>query len=238
MKKMGKKKVLKVVTKELKKEAIRELKDLGYKSACRGACGRRMKEVVKKVKTERKENTKKINELKKFKKTVVIKQLKTYGIIVNTQITKSYFDEKVTFLNAKFAKGEITKSQWTQYTTMLKKWVTISHKTFETKIKKLKEKEKTGEITQKEVEVEVKKLKKVVKPEVKITKEQYKGVKEVLKTKVKVGKITKKQYKIKIAKVKTRVLITKAKFKTDVAELKIKMTSGNITPIEYKKEIK
>ena len=100
MKKMGKERVLKEVDKEIKKDAIRELKELGYHSACRGACGRKMKEVKEKVIHEREVNIKKIEKLEKFKKIVTIKQLKAYGIIVHACISKSYYDEKITFLNS------------------------------------------------------------------------------------------------------------------------------------------
>jgi hypothetical protein len=109
--------------------------------------------------------------LTKFKKEVVVKQLKEIGIMVNTRITHTYYKEKRTLLDHKFASGLITKTQWTQYVTMLKRWTTITRKEYNVKIETLKEKEKTGEITKADVAIEVKKLKKVVKPEVKITVE-------------------------------------------------------------------
>jgi len=70
---MGRKRVLKVVHREIRKEAIHELKDLGYKSACQGACGRRMKVVAEKIKAERKKSEKQIIKLTKFKKQIVVK---------------------------------------------------------------------------------------------------------------------------------------------------------------------
>ena len=74
-------------------------------------------------------------------------------------------------MNAKLATGLITKSQHTQYVGMLKKWKVISRKTFDVKVKKLKEKKKTGELSITDFKFKIKKLKKIVKPEVKITKE-------------------------------------------------------------------
>lgn len=56
MQKMGKKKVLRVVQKEIRKEAVNELKEIGFKSACQGACGRRMHVVAEKIKAERKKS--------------------------------------------------------------------------------------------------------------------------------------------------------------------------------------
>ena len=73
MKKMGKKKVVKVVKRKLRGEAIHMLKEVGFKSACQGACGRRMKVVAEKVKAERKKHEKQIVKLTKFKKEVVVK---------------------------------------------------------------------------------------------------------------------------------------------------------------------
>lgn len=238
MKKMGKKKVLKVVDRELRKEAVTMLKDLGYQSACRGACGRRMKVITGKIKAIKKKTEVKMHKLEEFKTTVVKKQLKQYGIMVNTRISSTYYKEKQTFLNAKFAKGEITKAQYTQYTTMMKKWTTINRKTLKIKVKKLKEEKKTGQITVTDFKIKIKKLKKRVKPEVQISEEQKEGVVDVLKSKVKIGKISKTQYKIAINKVKSRTLITKAQFNAEVSGLKIKMNQGEITPIVYKKEVK
>jgi len=93
------------------------------------------------------------------------------GIVVSKRITKTYYKDKITLLNAKFAQGLITKSQYTQYTSMLKKWTTINKKTFNVKIKLIKQKEKSGEITKKDVKIQIKKLKLIVKPAVKITRE-------------------------------------------------------------------
>jgi len=73
--------------------------------------------------------------------------MKTLGIMVNQTITKTYYHDKVTLLNAKLAEGLITKSQWTQYTGILKKWKVVTKKEFKTKVKKLKEEVKTGVIT-------------------------------------------------------------------------------------------
>lgn len=73
-------------------------------------------------------------------------------------------------LDHKFAEGLITKTQWTQYVTMLKKWVTIDRKSFDIKVHELEKEEKNGEITHVEVVKKIKELEKVVKPEIKITK--------------------------------------------------------------------
>jgi len=53
MRKMGKKRVMRVVRRALRRKAIRRLRDLGYRSACRGACGRRMKAISIKVRGQR-----------------------------------------------------------------------------------------------------------------------------------------------------------------------------------------
>lgn len=171
MKKMGKKKVLKVVRRYLRKEAIVMLRDLGYKSACRGACGRRMKVVATKIKAIKKKNEIKIHKLEEFKHTVIIKQLKSFGIIVNSCITKGYYKDKQTFLNTKFAKSEITKGQLTRYLGMLRKWVTLTRKQLKARTKGLKAQLKSGEIPKADMKGKMKLLKRCVKPEVKITKE-------------------------------------------------------------------
>lgn len=76
LKMLGERRVRKLVKKALRKEAIRMLRELGYRSACKGACARRMKIVTHKIKEERKKNEIKITKLTKFKKTVVVQQLK------------------------------------------------------------------------------------------------------------------------------------------------------------------
>ena len=171
MRRMGRRRVLRVVRREIRKAAITQLKEVGYKSACQGACGRRMKEISVKIRADRRKSEKQIIKLQKFKKKIVVGQLKQMGVVVSKKITKTYYQDKVKMLQAKFAEGLITKGQYTQYTGMLKKWTVISRRQFDVKVKRLREEIKTGTITKTDFAIKIKKLKKKVKPEVKITTE-------------------------------------------------------------------
>jgi len=108
---LGEKKVKKLVKKAIERKAVRVLKDAGYSSACRGLCGRRMRKVARKVRTQRKKFEKQVRGLKKFKTTIVKKQIKKLGLPKH-KISKKEYKSKVTVLNAKFAEGLITRTEW------------------------------------------------------------------------------------------------------------------------------
>ena len=85
-----------------------------------------MKVVHQKIKGERKKFKKTVVSLQKFKKKVVHEQLKKLKLNITKRISIETFKKKTTILNAKFAAGEITRSQWNEYTIMLKSWKTIT----------------------------------------------------------------------------------------------------------------
>jgi hypothetical protein len=159
--------VKKLVRKAIERKAVGVLKDEGYTSACRGLCGRRMRKVARKVRTQRKKFEKQVRGLKKFKSTIVKKQIKKIGIPKH-KISRKEYKSKVTILNAKFAQGLITRTEWLMYTTQLRSWVVISRKTYKVSVLKLK-----TALSEKKVSTEVFKVKLRHLKQRKVTRTRY-----------------------------------------------------------------
>lgn len=98
-----------MVKKMMNRKAVRILKKKGYKSACRGVCGRRMKKVARKVKEQKKKFVRRIKKLKKVKGKDIKTQLKKLGIR-KRKMTKKSYKVKMIKLNQMLASRTITRS--------------------------------------------------------------------------------------------------------------------------------
>lgn len=218
----------KLVKKAIERKAIRILKAKGYRSACRGLCGRRMRKVARKVRTQRKRYQRQVRGLKKFKRVIVKKQIRKLRLPTR-KISKKQFKAKVTQLNAKLAEGLITRSEWTTYTTQLRRWVVISRRTYRVRVRRLRVALKRKSVSKKVYRVKIRALRRRKHTSTRCTWKRFKIKVRKWKTQVKMQKISTIKYRRLVKKVEAKVVIPARVAETRVTKLKVQLEQGKIT---------
>lgn len=138
LRKLGGSKVRKMIKRAVERKAVRILRSKGYESACRGECGRSMRSIARKARSQRKHFRKTVRGLRRFRERIIKKELKKIGFS-EKKISKKSYKIKQAALNARLAGGLMTRAEWKTYSMTLRSWVIISRSSYKTRVRRLKQ---------------------------------------------------------------------------------------------------